>query len=215
MEKIFDIRFIVPPILTLILVFLFSPSYFLYLLQQYRDYELVIVSIPLILSLGVIISSIVNFILICFNSRSSEYNKDEKQILKEFFLSKEDIDMNNNDKKDSDVLELGSWLVLNNLDNRTADQIHKRWNWAVAGFNSCLSVILSFIIIIFFSSILKIIPQATIFWKIVWICLIIFLFFIFFCNAVKNLKSVKTMDRILLRNYKQILNSKSNGRPLN
>jgi len=202
MEKIFDIRFIVPPIFTLFFVFLFSPSYFL---GKYTDSKTIeiIISVPIILALGIIISSIGNFILVKCNLRSSQYSKKEKQILKEIFFQKEHIDMENDNKNDSDILELGSWLVLSCFNEHLQQQIHKRWNWAVSGFNYCISIILAIVFILVGHCVFRIIPSEKN-WSLVSIISGVVLFAIFFYNAENNRRSVRNMDRALVRNYKQI-----------
>jgi len=211
MEKIFDIRFLVPPVVTLFFVFFFSPSHFLELLQGYDQYEslkILTVGSLTILAFGILISSVVHLILVvCLNRRSSNYDLDEIEIISEHFLREEKLDPFNR-PKNLDALELASWLIAEHVSDYVKEQINKRWQWAMAGFNLVGAVILAFIIVFFEHCIFQIIPNQTSDWSAFWFSVLLVSTLVFFFNAKYNLDSVREIDRILVRNFKQIAGAK-------
>mgnify|MGYP001608659565 FL=1 len=160
------------------------------------------------------ISSIVDRLISFGNLRSSKYGEAEKNILKNNFFKKENIDISEDSKKDSDVLELGCWLVLNRLDNESQhlkDQIHKRWNWAISNFNFFMALIFA-IFIILLGLLFKIIPITNICWTLLWFVITISSILIFYFNGNYARNSVLKMDRILVRNFETILSMNENIR---
>jgi hypothetical protein len=78
-EKLFDIRFIVPPVLTLLLIFLYSPEYFLSRISE--SFLSVVIGSVVVLALGFLISSIVD-LLINFKNARIPYGFSELQVWK-------------------------------------------------------------------------------------------------------------------------------------
>ncbi len=203
MEKIYDIRFIVPPVLMGFYIFLFSPQYFFNLLLQYKLVNILPIASILLLALGVIISSAVNSIVVFFDLRSSNYSLDSKKILKDNFMINEDLD-NYKSNSTKNALELCSWLVANSVNVDVARRIDNRWNWAMAGFNFIVATIFAILGVLFLNLYLKTIPYDT-FGGVAWSLFVITTMALFLYNAIKNLQSVKSLDEILANNYRQLM----------
>lgn len=213
MEKIFDIRFLVPPILMLLSIFLFNPDRFLKL----HEHSLIIVAPILsfiILSFGIIISSIVDRFISCFNLRSPNYDSSEKEKIKDLFFSEfhagEKTSLSD-DYKDSDAVELSCWLVLNNLSYKNDEfvrQIHKRWNWAISNYNMLAGLVFALLYVLIFSSLCMNIYNISNY-TFLWFFVNLLLMAVFLINGEYARKSVLKIDRILARNYDQILKNNS------
>ncbi len=146
-DRIFNFRFLVPPSLMIFLIFLFSPSGFVHLVNPLRDMQWLggAIGVIGILSVGFLISSITYFLVKqSLNIINPECAPSYKKIFK---LGEFD------DKKNIAALELGSWMTLDRIDviaNRNLhviDQVHKRWNMAMANYNCFFAVLFSIYII--------------------------------------------------------------------
>lgn len=194
-EKIFDIRFIVPPLLTFFFVFLFSPQHFIEVIEKGAKASWIFGVTGIILSLGFIISSFVEFIVIGFKLRGS-YTNDEIAIgLLNTKFSKWYV----NFKVNTHAQELASWIISDQIDKKNKgevrNQINKRWHMAMANFNAVVGVSLAWTLIVIF--------WWCDYWSRPWSLLdiVISLIFIgiFLFNGIKTYKSVMEMDRILIR----------------
>ena len=138
-DKILDIRFLAPVGIMLFFIFLFSPESFLLLVSSQSDVSW-IVSIVGVLGIGFMISSVTEFYIRWRKKYLGEYKYELKEL---FHLEKV--------KREETARELATWIVLDTESKRTdksgiPDQIHKRWNMAMANFNAALGAILGLII---------------------------------------------------------------------
>lgn len=131
MGKIFEIRFLVPPILTILLIFIFSPENFSKLVRvKNLSKDLVIISPAVLLGLGFLISSTTEFFVNLTNARTSRKFT--------IIIREEKI-------KESSIKEYETWVSLDRVDKdnhgHVREQIHKRWGMAMANANSFISVV--------------------------------------------------------------------------
>jgi len=198
-EKVFNFRFLVPPSLTIFLIFILSPGSFAEFLKP-RQEELSwltgAIGIAGILSLGFIISTVANFI---FGSKDAAEKKCAAHY-KQIFTLDEFADT-----KNTAALELGSWMVLDQIDVKAQrnrhiiDQIHKRWNMAMANYNCAIALMLAMAVEIFlFLHKIYFKPDPS--WIMIVYCAVVaVLAIIFLWNADRNRKSVLFMDLILAK----------------
>ncbi len=138
-EKVFDIRFLVPPLLIVAAVFLASPTGFLSILSLTSEREWFTIGIlsTFVLTSGFVISSLVEFILGFFRHRISLSSEREYKILQSRFSA-----WNVEFSSDSTATELAVWKALDKTSDHVREQVHKRWHIAMANFNCTMSLLL-------------------------------------------------------------------------
>lgn len=197
-KSIFDIRFLAPPTLTLILIFLFSPDNFLELVKKYSDGQGLILAI-LTLSvfvLGILISGIVELFIKGLKLRSWHLKKYELDQLDEILKFKLE-------RCNQNHIELAVWLVLGKLDKEfqhLQEQIQKRWYWTTANFNLLMAVVLAIIFVVFY-------PISSDYYKhdIVFAVSSIILIFVFLKLGISSYNSVCEMHRFVISNFKKMI----------
>lgn len=222
MQKIFDLRFIVPPTLFLALIFIANPSWFLNLpfLTQIKSNVILsgLFGVTTLLTLGFIISSIVYFIL-NLSKATATYEGKEEELLKKHFEYRDKGDcpsgflkFNKESYENVYNCELTSWKMASKEGEYVYSQIHKRWQMAMSNFNCCCASLLAAITLIilgFFH--LSFIESAVYFWA-GFSCVLAFVFMsIFLINGFITYKSVCTMDKILVWDFCKESNVKSVG----
>jgi|GEM_PF-1355169 hypothetical protein len=207
MKKIFEIRFLAPPILAVTLIFLSSPTYFLGVVSNYGIVESIAFLTPIVFAVGVIISGIVESCISFKRIRQwgyINYTQAEQQAINNLVPKEHDkIHQTNR-------VELGTWLILGAWDKNYSnlqDQIQKRWYWATANFNLVIASSLAFIFVIFED---KFLPNfvGNYYSFRLWLILFIFVLGIFGYNAIITHNSVREMHRALIRNYDRIKQEK-------
>ncbi len=207
MEKIFDLRFIVPPTLFLGLIFMSGSKWFLCHLQPLLQLKDVGILIGIfgsfgLLTLGFIISSITN-IFVRYYKLTATYEQSEEKVLKDYFKNRDKynshsgfLEFNKETKENLCNCEIASWIMANKAGKYVRDQIDKRWNVAMVNFNCFVASLLSFFTLV----ILKICHfgcHISIHFYFSYIFTII-LMFIFVYSGQDALHSVRTMDKILV-----------------
>src|SRR3989338_569994 len=166
MERMLDIRFLVPPILTLFFIFFYSPSYFLAFLINKSALLSIVVGPVLILALGFIISSFVNAVVDLLDARTP-----------------------------TNIRELDIWRALEKEGQHVCNQVHKRWHIAIANFNSCFATVLAPILIYIFTMSKQIIPPIPTYgWGIIYATAIIGCAILFVRNGCVAWKNVMQID---------------------
>ncbi len=185
-EKVFDIRFLVPALLVIISTFLADPYEFLNLIKGKEELALGVISV-IILASGFVISSVTEVGVTTFGRKTPNYSDGEKNKLRSIFSWLKDADLD----KSVNLLELSNWLLMDKLPEDTRNQIHKRWNMAMANFNCFVSIILSIII------------STHLFQGItnnrIWCASVVILLFIFLTNGIRAYISVLEMDKVILK----------------
>lgn len=202
LEKVVDVRFIVPPVLTLIFVFFSAPEFFLGFVKDFSN-NFIYALIPLIiLALGVLISGIGEFVISNFDFRNWKYAENEGRTLREILPSEESR------VNDADVSELGSWIILSRIsgkDGFVKNQIVKRWYWAATNLNSSISIALAFLFVLcnhLVCTPLFIQKPAVGLW---WFVSSILFFCVFLKNFFGSYESMREMHKVLARNYSSLV----------
>ena len=181
MEKIFDLKFIVPPILAILFVFITDPIRYLSRVDNPYD---ALLSATIILAFGFLISTIANSIVNISHKRDT---------LKEC-LEKKGVKTKNESER-----EFISWKAESQYskeDNGFIEsQISKRWGMAIANFNCAISLCLIIILAFIFN--------GKLFFPIDWWWILTISFFcLFSLNSFLLYKSVKELDVILYKKMK-------------
>ena len=151
--------------------------------------------------LGFLISSISEKFIV--KSRLSEmYGPKELSLLENrFSFWKEEIT-----KEDVSTLELINWINLYKIqkDGHIADQVHKRWNMAMANYNSFVGLIIAVIIIVIGLMFDKFyFPRCP--WLALWIATYSFFLYVLKSNGDRTINSVFSINRKLIT-YLQHMN---------
>ena len=192
MEKIFDLKFIVPPVIAIFSVFITDPIKYISLAESYG----ILLSTTSILVFGFLISTLVNLIINISHKRDT---------LKEY------LEKNGIKTKDENERELISWEAENEYSKKDngfiANQISKRWDMAIVNFNCSMSLFGVTLWGLFTKKPFYIIdllgqkPFYTITIQWWWVSIMIF-FSIFLCTGIILYKSVKKLDIILYEKMK-------------
>lgn len=206
-EKVLDIRFIIPPLLTIFFVFLFSPFYFIKLFNENVN-ESWFFGGTSIFALGFLISSL-NEKFIAQRKLQDMYTETELNLFKEtktFDVWKNKIP----DKISPEnvyLLELMNWINLDKVDKENngsvRDQVHKRWNMAMTNYNSFLALWLTFFVLVVGLAFGKLdFPNC--YWVVLWLSLFILLLYLFQTNGKKVTDSVFAINRVLVSYVKKL-----------
>lgn len=185
MDKIFDLKFIVPPTLFIIFVFIINPVSIPLLpellgLSENLDFTLAFfTSTSIILGLGFIFSSITCLLINIRGDPRKKFN------CKRIWWDKVDT---------KEVLE--EWERQAKRDDFICDQISKRWDMAYVNFNSCIALISALIAKVCLYNPSD--PASGIcgIWGILWILLLL----IFLRNGLRAYNSVYDLDNDLKNN---------------
>ncbi len=216
MEKIFDLRFVVPPTLFLGLVLIVSPQWSFDLLKGLNFASFTSLLGIAVLTLGFIISSIVQ-VFVNLNKLTVGYTEKEEKILKELFKDRainEKYLQGESDKvcpylgfnKDNNInvwnSDLASWFMAGKAGEYIKNQIDKRWQMAITNFNCFTASVLAYFVIIYLAKFYPpFLPKANLF---MYLGLFpVFLMPLFYYLGKNCLKSVRTMDKILVWDYER------------
>lgn len=192
-EKIIDIRFLVPPVLFVVFIFLSSPNYYLKLTEDYRNIIYTFVFL-IILGIGIVISAVGEFTIIILKLRNWKYEGIEVEALKKV-LPKEEKNINKTTQS-----EIGSWIILSNFggkeNNFIQNQILKRWYWAATNLNCFIGLILGIIYIVFIDNSFGVYQSN---YKVIASFIVIAI--VLLINFYTSYKSMKDMHKILARNH--------------
>jgi len=203
LENIFEIRFLVPPILTVFFIFLFSPHDFTEFLKENSGIGGIIGTTVIILALGFLISSIIERI-VGWRKMRSVYGAEEFPLLDTMFKS-----WNIKFSKDTvHANELATWIVMDKVDYKykggrgsVGDQISKRWHMAMANFSSLVGISIAWIIM---AILLWLEPSGiTYAWADVSIVISGIFFPIFLYNGKTAYLSVVEIERILVHHLNE------------
>ncbi len=215
MEKIFDLRFIVPPLITIfivcIFVFIIDPIGFLNLLNYVKWLSLAFGGSASVLVLGFIISSTTtrlrNKFCLLPGEKEDDYDEKEQWILKQNFPWIGDIfsRIGGEDSEGNINCEIAEMEILNRERGYVQKYFEKTWNLAMASFNSCLAVILGWSISLSMS-IIYLLLNGEYFILVYFVFFSIFLsliFSVFFINGMKTLRKIYKINRALIRKLKR------------
>lgn len=133
MDKISDLKFIVPPTLFLGFIFIINPYFFLCLFENFDSTLTIFAGTSIILALGFIISSLTCFIINISGHPYKEYER--KEYLKRIFrIDEDDISR-----------ELAEWKKEGEKNDFVQKQILKKWEMAMVNFNSFIALLFSFL----------------------------------------------------------------------
>jgi uncharacterized membrane protein len=170
-----EIKFTLPPILVISFIFLANPTWFLEKIQNSilkTDNLLIIIgSIPIILALGFLISSLSYFLLNNRHERYPNFDKESKDYLKKNFQSLKNKNFNKTIKA-----EVIDWVMQSFYHETVQNKVDKRWSMAITNLNCFIALIFT----VFILDILMFISKEFIFkyfypWLILW-----FIFWIVF-----------------------------------
>lgn len=201
-EKVFDIRFLVPPILTIFFIVFSSRSYLSGLLIGEVDTSWIIFWGIGILALGFLISSINE----CFIKKllQETYIGDDLSRIKTMpsFEKWGSKISNKIDASNLYLAELISWMILDGVDRQGSshiwNKVNKRWNMAVANYNSFTALILAGIIAPISWLVVGKCSYPSQIWFLVWFSVLLFFAYIFYINGKQTKDSVFKMHRALL-----------------
>jgi len=180
MDKIFDLKFIVPPTLFFCFVFIINPYLFSCLFES-LDYALAIFA-SIILVLGFIISSLTCFILnIIGHPYEKDFKRSEHKLKRILIWDKPNMNR-----------ELEEWRKNTKEGDFICNQIQKRWDMAIVNFNSSLALFFSFLVgsylYLNYSSNLNLF---------IWIILEILFLWIFLRNGFRAYLGVYDLEKII------------------
>lgn len=205
-KSIFDIRFLVPPTLTLVLIFLSSPNYFVFILSRYNSTEVGAVLSSIILVLGVIISGVVEYLIKEVEMRKWNYNNDEVINLKNILTKTAD-----NTSHQASFYELGTWIALGALNEKykgVFDQIQKRWYWTTANYNLFTATLIALTCI----AIKNILYLHVSLYLLFSLLISFFCLYIFLINGNDSYKDVCEMHKMVLDNYSDLTKEKGSAK---
>ncbi len=186
-KSFIDARFLVPPMVAAIFIFLTNPVDYFASIQE--------ISLPIFLGgtvfifgVGFLISSAVTTLIILFKCKQTLSKKSIEKLPKLFPYLK------CGDCFTIAELEVATWLTIESKKLKyIREQIHKRWNAFNANANSAFALLLV-LISIFFLNIIKSPVNPHLWWT-----LFILVEFVFIANACDAYNSLKEIDNIMIR----------------
>jgi uncharacterized protein YacL len=202
MERIFDLKFIVPPLITMIIVggfvFLVNPDQILSWFQKVQPFQPLAVAIgsAVILILGFLISSITTLIINRFFTPDYYDNKDRECLKKRFhWIEGEFTRKNPKNIHDICCCEVAGLETRSDIEEKYIQTTH---DMAMVNFYSFTAIVLGLLLSIIILCIINL-PFCIFIKKYGFFILILILLFLFLYNGRRTREKVKQIDKILVR----------------